>query len=95
MISPGELCRVVPCHDMGAWGELWSPPASPVRNGAVIAPPPMFQDTPPLQVLERYATKLVEKLLIEAVESSLKVTWSIPCSQVCTIASLATDLLEK
>lgn len=82
MTSPGELCRVVPCHEMGAWGEMLSPPASPVRPGTVIAPPPMFQDSTPLEVIERYATKLVTQLTMEAVEATVKATWSIPCSQV-------------
>lgn len=51
-----------------------------------LEPPPEFQDRPPSvdsTFIEKFAAKLVSKLITEALLVSCKITWSIPCSQIC------------
>ena len=51
-----------------------------------LEPPPEFQDSPPLidsSLIEKFAAKFVSKLITDALLVSCKITWSIPCSQIC------------
>ncbi|KAL0280522.1 UNVERIFIED_CONTAM: hypothetical protein PYX00_001791 [Menopon gallinae] len=53
-----------------------------------LDPPPEFQDQPltsklNLALIEKFAANLMSKLITDALLVSCKITWSIPCSQIC------------
>lgn len=53
-----------------------------------LDPPPEFQDQPyasklNLTLIEKFAANLMSKLITDALLVSCKITWSIPCSQIC------------
>lgn len=80
--SGDNLTGMGMCNGMNGWNELESMKFIP------LDPPPEFQDSPPpvdfdLTFIEKFAAKLVSKLVTEALLVSCKITWSIPCSQIC------------
>lgn len=48
-----------------------------------LDPPVEFQDNPIEKFIEKFAVDFISKLISEAFMISCKITWSIPCSQVC------------
>ncbi|KAK6628679.1 hypothetical protein RUM43_002494 [Polyplax serrata] len=48
-----------------------------------LEPPPEFQDNIEEELIESFAVKFVSKIISEAYQISCKISWSIPCSQVC------------
>lgn len=63
--------------NLECWGDSDSVKCIPLE------PPLEFQDNPIEPFIEKFAINFISKLISEAFMMSSKITWSIPCSQVC------------